>query len=567
MVGFIFVLLQLLYFAGNIVDAISIEDMIFKTPPYVGDRPPSIPLLFKSGVPTADFSIGTPPQNFTGIFDTGSPITWAISNKCHDGGCANVPISEKFNQTASTTNTPFPTEIELNYLDGTHVRLIPELDTVTLAKTFQFPRHLVGEATMVDYLPGFVPAANARIGVGEYSTKVLDPDPAKAVEGFNPPVGGGLQRRAAGDAHTSTGPAASGSPNFRKRGPNPSDDFLWVLGDDPTMYTGPLYKLDLINALDNIASPFWKVPLNGLSVNNLEFKLSDKSYGTVSSSTPYIMVPPSVAATINKAIGAQYNTNTKMYTIACSAQSQLSPLVIEFSQGINAEIPAAKYINEYEQIPTGQSDQCFSTIVSGPDDHTVYLGGPFFQSYYLGFAVTEQAIYVAESVVNTGAKLTPTDPYNNQANNNASPVPSQQLPNGAAPNPGAASEPGGGIANQQSPTAPNPGATDTIGNTGNSQTPTDSNGASSNGQPSVGGANDSTSTPELKAVKPSDPGSSATADTDGSAAVSPDQQSLVPKNLLFAQGNSAIGELFSGGASGTTDGQMPATKSTNPLLL
>ncbi|KAG2219752.1 hypothetical protein INT45_007791 [Circinella minor] len=378
------------------VNAISIDDMIFKTPEYIGDKPPSIPLLFQSGVPTAKFSIGTPPQNFTGIFDTGSPITWALSSECRDHGCTNVPISEKFNQKASNTNSPIPTEIDLHYLDGTHVQLKPELDTVTLAKQFQFPRHLIGEVTMIEYPAGFVPAAT-------------------------------------GDAHTSTGPATSGSPNFRKkRGfPTSAINFLWVLGNDPSMYTGPLYKLDLISAADSGTSPFWKVPLKGLSFKNQEFKLSGGSYGTISSSTPYIMVPPSVAGDINNAIGAHYNEQSRMYTISCSARDYLKPLVIEFSQGLNAVISAIQYINEFNHPPTDssqQEDQCFSTIVNGPDDHTIYLGGPFFRSYYLGFAITELQLNIAQSVVNTGATLATTSSYNEgqQADTPQLPAPGQK---------------------------------------------------------------------------------------------------------------------------------------------
>ncbi|KAI9484638.1 aspartic peptidase domain-containing protein [Zychaea mexicana] len=400
-------LLQFIFFASHMADAISIEDMIFPSPAYTGDKPPSVPLIFKGGVPTADFAIGTPPQNFTGVLDTGSPITWVMSTECRDTGCENVPMSEKFNRAASTTNTAFPSEIELSYLDGTHVHLKPELDTVTLAETYKFPHHLIGEATMVGYPAGFVPAANARIGVGDYSNDILDPKSSKMSKDFNAPVGASLQRRAAGDAHTSTGPTASGSPSFRKRDPNASDNFLWILGDDPSMYTGPLYRLALISGIDSKSSPFWKVPLKGLALqeSKKELTLSGGFYGTVSSSTPYIMVPPSMASALNDAIGAKYQAKTRMYTISCAWRKKLPSLVVEFSQGLDAQIPASQYINEYEHIPTGQSEACFSTIVNGPDDHTVYLGGPFFRSYYLGFAVTEKALYVAQSAANTGATL------------------------------------------------------------------------------------------------------------------------------------------------------------------
>ncbi|KAI7874981.1 acid protease [Lichtheimia hyalospora FSU 10163] len=427
-------------------NAVSIQDFLF-SPSNVGDMLPKIPLNFLGGIPVAEFSVGTPPQNFTGIFDTESPFTWMMSTECTSDGCANVPIKDKFNHSASSTNMQLPMELDWDYPDGTHIKFTPELDTVTLAGTIPFPRHVVGDAMKVTYPEGYMPVANARIGAGGYRDDLLDLDPTKGKglptsPGGAPGAGAGVTkppfRRAASDDHFSTGRLMSGSGGFRKRAPNAETEFAWVLGSDPSMYTGQLYPLDLTHNLAADGSPFWKVPLKGISLSHSHSKEqffgfnsnsdNEKEDGIASvvSSTPYIKVPSDMADAINKAIGAtEKDPNTGVYTLGCDARHNAPSLVVHFSQGVDAKIPAQQYINQYEHVPAGKHTHgCFSTIVPGNDDRTVTLGGPFFRSFYIEYSFLEQKIFVAESIAHIGAVY----PSNDGAHHPDTPATSNQLP-------------------------------------------------------------------------------------------------------------------------------------------
>lgn len=50
-----------------------------------------------------------------------------MSDKCNSSACLSVPDSEKFHAKASSTNFQFPLKVDMNYLDGSHVQLKPEL--------------------------------------------------------------------------------------------------------------------------------------------------------------------------------------------------------------------------------------------------------------------------------------------------------------------------------------------------------------------------------------------------------------------------------------------------------
>lgn len=207
----------------------------------------------------------------------------------------------------------------------------------------------------------------------------------------------------AGDDRMATGASSSGSPTFKKRAPS-DDGFLWVLGTNPEMYTGTLYDLPLVPASSaSMSSPFWNVPLSGLQLSSgRSFPLSN-TYGRVSSSIPYILVPPDLAKSINQQLGAMYDSQLGLYTLQCSAQQSAPKFIIQFAASVDAYIPPQQYIIQMD------GGRCYSAITPRKDnDHNIELGGPFFRSFYIEYSFADQEISVANSAANTGAYVQPS---------------------------------------------------------------------------------------------------------------------------------------------------------------
>ncbi|ORY97196.1 aspartic peptidase domain-containing protein [Syncephalastrum racemosum] len=408
------------------VNALSVNDLLFHASQQENGVVPSIPLRFQNGVATIDFSLGTPGQNFTGVFDTGSPFTWATSDKCTAGSCASVPNKNKFHRLQSSTNKPLPTVFDYSYIDGTHVRLQPELDTVTFSDALQFPAHLFGEALEVQGAPPGSPAT-ARVGLGGYSQSAIQKVLGTGIDAADSQtpslLKGGLIKRAAGDDHYATGYGGSGSPGFKKLGKRAplgdiqgdsssssgTAEFRWVLGSDKDMYHDPLYDLPLVPVgTSDVDSPFWKIPIKGLALarndsggagngtqanNSQEYPFSNGMVGEVASSLANLLVPSHVADAVNQAIGATKN-NEGVYTLSCNARQNGPSLVIHL-ETVDAILRPQHYIARLEHVSEG-TDGCYSTLAASPNAQ-VYLGGPFFRAFYLEYALGEKKLLIAES--------------------------------------------------------------------------------------------------------------------------------------------------------------------------
>ncbi|XP_006144715.1 napsin-A-like isoform X2 [Tupaia chinensis] len=153
----------------------------WETPPRLGvpspgDKPGSVPLSnFMDVQYFGEIGLGTPPQNFSVVFDTGSSNLWVPSKRCH---FFSVPcwFHHRFDSNASSSFHPNGTKFAIDYGSGRLVGILSE-DKLTIgglgaAVTF-------GEALWQPSLVFTFAHFDGILGLGF---------PTLAVEGVQPPL-------------------------------------------------------------------------------------------------------------------------------------------------------------------------------------------------------------------------------------------------------------------------------------------------------------------------------------------------------------------------------------------
>ncbi|GBE62393.1 aspartyl protease ASP3 [Babesia ovata] len=87
----------------------------------------------KDSLYVGEIKIGTPPQTFHPIFDTGSTNLWVVGSTCKEPSCSKV---SRYDATRSTTFKMMDTPIKIHIKFGTgEIEGYPARDTVILGKT------------------------------------------------------------------------------------------------------------------------------------------------------------------------------------------------------------------------------------------------------------------------------------------------------------------------------------------------------------------------------------------------------------------------------------------------
>ncbi|XGW23357.1 hypothetical protein V3C99_005527, partial [Haemonchus contortus] len=311
--------------------------------------------------------IGTPPQTFKVLFDTGSSNLWVP--------CANCPKSnktcsqhQKFNCAQSSTCTQTYQSLPLRYGTGSLQGYV-DYDAVCFGKNQKYCTNSYQgfvcamqepEDTFLntpfDGILGMAWDSIAKGGISQpmsqiFSNQILCPT---AVFSFY------LNR----DLYNNT---VGGE--------------LTLCGMDPTHYQGPIAWEPLIS------ETYWQIQLGGLSINGQQI-INGPVKAIVDSGTSLIAGPPTLVQKIQQAIGADASGS-----IDCSTISNLPPITFVIG-GAQLVMTAQSYVIKYTDGTCTSGFQEFPELAA---ENSWILGDTFMGSFYsifdhgnrrVGFAVS-----------------------------------------------------------------------------------------------------------------------------------------------------------------------------------
>ncbi|XP_069059186.1 pepsin A-like, partial [Pleurodeles waltl] len=287
-------------------------------------------------------SIGTPPQSFNVIFDSGSSNLWVPSTSCTSSACSN---HNEFNPSSSSTFQATSTSLSIGYGTGSMTGVLG-YDTVQvggLTVTNQVFGLAYTEADFFSSMP-----FDGILGVAYPS---IASDSATPV--FDNMWSQGLLQQDLFSVYLSAN-EASGS--------------VVIFGGYETQYYS-----GTMNWVPLSAEGYWQITVDSVTMNGNVIACSGGCQAIVDTGTSLIAGSSTGIANIQSAIGAYQDSNGE-YVVSCNSISSLPDIVFNIN-GNPYPVPASAYINQ---------NYCSSNFQQTPVDLWI-LGDVFIREYYVVF--------------------------------------------------------------------------------------------------------------------------------------------------------------------------------------
>lgn len=308
----------------------------------------------------SEIELGTPPQKFKVILDTGSSNLWVPSKQCGSIACY---LHNKYDSSASHTYKANGTSFEIRYGSGSLSGFVSQ-DTLTIGD-LTVKKQDFAEATSE---PGLAFAFGRFDGILGLGYDRL------SVNGIVPPIYNMIDQ------------GLLDEPVFAfYLGTTDQQSEATFGGVDKDHFKGKLIKLPVTR------KAYWEVELKSISFGDSTAKL-ESTGAVLDTGTSLIALPTTLAELLNKEIGAKKGFNGQ-YTVDCSKRDSLPDLSFNLG-GHDFAITAYDYVLEV-------SGSCISAFMGMDFPEQVgplaILGDAFLRKWYSVYDLGNNSVGLAKS--------------------------------------------------------------------------------------------------------------------------------------------------------------------------
>ncbi|KAG8451071.1 hypothetical protein GDO86_003379 [Hymenochirus boettgeri] len=306
-------------------------------------------------------SVGTPPQNFMVLFDTGSSNLWVASTYCQSQACQNHPL---FNPSQSSTYTSNNQQFSMSYGSGSLTGVFG-YDTVTV-QGISITNQELG-LSINEPGTNFVYASFEGIFGMAY--------PALSAGGATTPMQGMLQQN------------LLTQPIFSVYLSSQSGEVIFG-GVDPNLYSGQIYWAPVSQEL------YWQIAIDEFSINGQATGwCSQGCQAMVDTGTALLTVPQQYMGTFLQSLGAQQNQYGE-FIVDCNSVQSLPPISFTIN-GVQFPIPPSAYILQNNGYCSVGVEVTYLPSQNGQPFWI--LGDVFLRQYYSVFDMVNNRIGFAQA--------------------------------------------------------------------------------------------------------------------------------------------------------------------------
>jgi len=311
----------------------------------------------------SEISIGTPPQSFKVVMDTGSSNLWVPSTDCGSIACY---LHSKYDHSASSTYKKNGTSFEIRYGSGELSGYVSQ-DTVQIGD-LKLKNQIFAEATSEPGLAFAFGRFDGILGLG-YDTISVNKIP--------PPFYNMIAQDMLDEPVFAF---------YLSDANDESKESMAVFGGvDKDHYTGEVTKIPLRR------KAYWEVNLDAITFGDSTAEI-ESTGAILDTGTSLIALPSTLAELLNKEIGAKKSFNGQ-YTIECDKVDGLPDLTFTLS-GHNFTIGPHDYILEVQ-------GSCISSFMGmdfpEPVGPLAILGDAFLRRWYSIYDLGSNSVGLAKA--------------------------------------------------------------------------------------------------------------------------------------------------------------------------
>jgi len=308
----------------------------------------------------SDISVGTPPQDFKVVLDTGSSNLWVPSQDCGSIACY---LHSKYDHSSSSTYKKNGSEFAIRYGSGELEGYVSK-DTVRIGD-LSIKNQDFAEATNEPGLAFAFGRFDGIMGLG-YDTI--------SVNGIVPPFYNMINQGLLDEKVFA----------FYLGGTDDESEAIFG-GIDESHYTGKMTKIPLRR------KAYWEVDLDAITFGGQTAEI-DSTGAILDTGTSLIALPTTLAELLNKEIGAKKSYNGQ-YTVECNKRDSLPDLTFTLS-GYNFSITSYDYILEVQ----GSCVSAFMGFdIPEPAGPLAILGDAFLRKWYSVYDLENNAVGLAKA--------------------------------------------------------------------------------------------------------------------------------------------------------------------------